>query len=103
LIGAVLFAANRVNIAKFSLSIGTGQGLFTIAFHILSEITSSSSGRLTFGNHYFVWLTSSMAGIGILFAVMAQSISKGKGDSIISKVLGFLGVRKLLLILKKKM
>jgi hypothetical protein len=103
LIGAVLFAANRVNIAKFSLSIGTGQGLFTIAFHILSEITSSSSGRLTFGNHYFIWLTSSMAGIGILFAVMAQSISKGKGDSIISKVLGFLGVRKLLLILKKKM
>ncbi|MBV9175406.1 MAG: hypothetical protein JO297_00030 [Nitrososphaeraceae archaeon] len=103
LIGAALFAANRVNIAKFSLSIGTGQGLFTIAFHIVSDIASSSSGRLTFGNHYVIWLTSSMAGIGILFAVMAQSISKGKGDSIISKVLGFLGLRKLLLILKKKM
>jgi hypothetical protein len=96
-------AANKVNIAKFSLWIGTGQGLFTIAFHILSEITSSSSGRVTFGNHYVIWLTSSMAGIGILFAVIAQSISKGRGDSIISKVLGFLGVRKLLLILKKKM
>ena len=44
-----------------------------------------------------------MAGIGILFAVMAQSISKGKDDSIISKKLGLLGVRKLVMILKKKM
>jgi hypothetical protein len=103
LIGAALFVANRVNIAKFSLSFGTGQGLFTIAFHILSEITLSSSGRLTFGNHYVVWLTSSMAGMGILFAVMAQSLSKGRGDSILSKILGFIGVRKLFLILKKKM
>src|SRR5690348_360392 len=102
LIGAGLFAVNRVNLGKFFLSIGTGQGIFTIAFHILSEISSSSSGKLTFGNHYVIWLTSSAAGIGILFAVMAQSISKGKGDSIISKVFGLLGVRKLLLIIKKK-
>lgn len=101
LIGAGLFAVNRVNLGKFFLSIGTGQGIFTIAFHILSEI--SSSGKLTFGNHYVIWLTSSAAGIGILFAVMAQSISKGKGDSIISKVFGLFGVRKLLLLLKKKM
>ncbi len=103
LIGAGLFAVNRVNLGKFFLSIGTGQGIFTIAFHILSEISSSSSGKLTFGNHYVIWLTSSAAGIGILFAVMAQSISKGKGDSIISKVFGLFGVRKLLLLLKKKM
>ena len=68
LLGAGLFAVNRVNVGKFLLSIGTGQGLFTIAFHILSEIASSSSGRLTFGNHYVIWLTSSAAGIGILFA-----------------------------------
>jgi hypothetical protein len=77
--------------------------MFTIAFHILSEITSSLSGRLTFGNHYVIWLTSSMAGIGILFAITAQSFSKGKSDSIISKVFGLLGLRKLLLIIKKKM
>jgi hypothetical protein len=102
LIGAGLFAINRVNIGKFLLSIGTGQGIFTIVFHILSEITSSSSGSLTFGNHYVIWLTSSMAGIGILLAIMAQSFSKGKSDSIISKALGLLGVRKLLLIIKKK-
>ena len=103
LMGAGLFAVNRVNIGKFFLSIGTGQGMFTIAFHILSEITSSLSGRLTFGNHYVIWLTSSMAGIGILFAITAQSFSKGKSDSIISKVFGLLGLRKLLLIIKKKM
>ena len=100
LIGAGLFAINRVNIGKFLLSIGTGQGIFTIIFHILSEMTS---GRLTFGNHYVIWLTSSMAGIGILFAVMAQSMSKGKDDSIISKALGLLGVRRLVMGLKKKM
>ena len=103
LIGAGLFAINRVNIGKFLLSIGTGQGMFTVAFDILSEITSSSSGRLTFGNHYVIWLTSSMAGIGILFAITAQSFSKGKSDSIISKVFELLGVRKLLLIIKNKM
>jgi len=103
LMGAGLFALNRVNLGKFFLSIGTGQGMFTIAFHILSEITSSLSGRLTFGNHYVIWLTSSMAGIGILFAITAQSFSKGKSDSIISKVFGLLGLRKLLLIIKKKM
>jgi hypothetical protein len=45
---------------------------------------------------------SSAAGIGILFAIMAQSISKGKGDSFISKIFGLHGVRKLLTIQKKK-
>jgi len=44
-----------------------------------------------------------MAGIGILLAIIAQSFSKGKGDSIISKVFELLGVTKLLLIIKKKM
>jgi len=44
-----------------------------------------------------------MAGIGILFGVMAKSMSKGKDDSIISKALGLLEVRRLVMILKKKM
>jgi hypothetical protein len=35
LMGAALFAAKRVNI-KFLLSVGTGQGLFTIPFHVAS-------------------------------------------------------------------
>jgi hypothetical protein len=87
LMGAALFAAKRVNIGKFLLSVGTGQGLFTIAFHIASEI---SSGRLlAVGNNYIVWLTSSVAGLGILFAVIAQSISKGKGDSFVSRAVSF--------------
>jgi hypothetical protein len=81
--GAALFAAKRVNIEKFLLSVGTSQGLFTIAFHVASEI---SSGRLlAIGNNYIVWLTSSVAGLEILFAVIAQSISKGKGDSFVSR------------------
>jgi hypothetical protein len=58
---------------------------------------------LTFGNHYVIWLTSSAAGIGILFAIMAQSISKGKGDSLISKILRRSGIIKLLSALKRKM
>jgi hypothetical protein len=103
LIGAGLFAVSRVNLGKFFLSIGTGQGIFTVVFHILSEISSSSSGILTFGNRYVMWLTSSVAGIGILFAITAQSISKGKGDSLISKILRRVGIMKLLSALKRKM
>jgi hypothetical protein len=72
LMGAALFAAKRVNIGKFLLSVGTGQGLFTIAFHIASEI--SSGKLLAVGNNYIVWLTSSVVGLGILFGVIAQSI-----------------------------
>jgi hypothetical protein len=103
LIGAALFAVNRVNLGKFFLLIGTGQGIFTVVFHILSEISSSSSGTLTFGNHYVMWLTSSAAGLGILFAIMAQSISKGKGESLISKILRRFGIKKFLSVLKRKM
>jgi hypothetical protein len=41
-------------------------------------------------NNYVIWLTSSAAGLGILFALISQSISKGQGDSIYSKLLKFL-------------
>jgi hypothetical protein len=101
LIGAGFFAINRVNIGKFLLLIGTGQGLFTVTFIIFSEVFLSFN-RLTFGNHYVTWLTSSSAGLGILFAIMAQLVSKGKGDNIILKALGLFGVRKLLFRLKRK-
>jgi hypothetical protein len=87
IMGAVLFAANRVNIGKFLVAIGTGQGLFTIALRIMSEVWS---GHLLLSNNYVTWLVSSAAGLGILFAVLSQSISKGKGDSIYSKIFGFL-------------
>ena len=87
IMGAGLFAANRVNIGKFLVAIGTGQGLFTIALRILSEVWS---GHSLLANNYVIWLTSSAAGLGILFAVLSQSISKGKGDSIYAKILRFL-------------
>ena len=87
IIGAALFAANRVNIGKFLVAIGTGQGLFTIALRILSEVWS---GHLLLSNNYVTWLTSSAAGLGILFAVLSQSISKGKGHSVYSKIFRFL-------------
>ena len=67
--GAALFAANRVNIGKFLVGIGTGQGLFTIALRILSEVWS---GHSLLANNYVIWLTSSAAGLGILFAVLSQ-------------------------------
>ncbi|MGB6532273.1 MAG: hypothetical protein WBF33_29565 [Candidatus Nitrosopolaris sp.] len=85
IMGAALFAANRVNIGKFLVAIGTGQGLFTIALRILSEVWS---GHSLLSNNYVTWLTSSAAGLGILFAVLSQSISKGKGHSIYYKILG---------------
>jgi hypothetical protein len=86
LMGAGLFAVNRVNVGKFLVMIGTGQGLFTIGLRILSELWS---GRLSLENNYITWLTSSAAGLGILFALVSQSISKGKGDSVTSKAIRF--------------
>jgi hypothetical protein len=87
LMGAALFVANRVNIGKFLVIIGTGQGLFTIALRILTEIWS---GRLlSLENNYITWLITSAVGSGILFAVISQSISKGENESITSKALRF--------------
>jgi hypothetical protein len=84
IMGAALFAANRVNIGKFLVAIGTGQGLFTIALRILSEVWS---GHSLLSNNYVTWLTTSAAGLGILFAILSQSISKGKGHSLYYKIL----------------
>jgi hypothetical protein len=86
LFGAGFFAANRVNIGKFLVIIGTGQGLFTIVIRILSEIWT---GQIWSINNYVTWLTSSATGLGILFAVLAQSVSKGKGQSITLKAVKF--------------
>jgi hypothetical protein len=86
LFGAGFFAANRVNIGKFLVIVGTGQGLFTIAIRILTEIWT---GQIWGIDNYVTWLTSSAAGLGILFAVLSQSVSKGKGQSISSKAVRF--------------
>jgi hypothetical protein len=45
--GAGFFAANRVNIQKFLVIVGTGQGLFTIATRILAEIWTGQIRELT--------------------------------------------------------
>jgi hypothetical protein len=86
LFGAGFFAANRVNIGKFLVIVGTGQGLFTIAIRILAEIWT---GQIWSANNYVTWLTSSATGLGILFAVLAGSVSKGKGQSIASQAFKF--------------
>ncbi len=86
LFGAGFFAANRVNIGKFLVIVGTGQGLFTIAIRILTELWT---GQIWGVDNYVTWLTSSAAGLGILFAVLSQSMSKGKGQSISSKAVRF--------------
>jgi hypothetical protein len=86
LFGAGFFAANRVNIGKFLVIVGTGQGLLTIAIRILTEIWT---GQIWGVDNYVTWLTSSATGLGILFAVLSQSVSKGKGQSITSKAVRF--------------
>jgi hypothetical protein len=86
LFGAGFFAANRVNIGKFLVIIGTGQGLITIAIRILTEIWT---GQIWGIQNYVTWLTSSAVGLGILFAVLSQSVSKGKGQSISSRAVRF--------------
>ena len=82
LVGAGLFAVNRVTLGKFLVFLGTGQGLFTIALHIWSEIWS---GKIALENNYITFLTSSAVGLGILFAVLAQSISKSWGETIVRR------------------
>lgn len=79
MMGAGLFAANRINIGKFLVVVGTGQGLITILLRIATELWS---GRLALDNNYITWLTSTATGLGILFAVIASSITKGKGESL---------------------
>jgi hypothetical protein len=84
MMGAGLFAANRVNLGKLLVMVGTGQGLFTIAIRILVELWS---GQLWSANNYVTWLTSTATGFGILCAVVAPTIAKGKGDSLVSKAI----------------
>jgi hypothetical protein len=87
LMGAALFVVNRVNIGKFLVMIGTGQGIITISVRILFELLSGNLFALE--NNYITWLTSSAVGFGILFALISQSISKGESESIASKALKF--------------
>lgn len=88
LVGAGLFAANRVNVGKFLVTIGTGQGIFTIFLRITSGIWIGSGSPLD--NNYITWLTSSASGLGVLFAVISQTISKGTNKSIYSKIIHFI-------------
>lgn len=91
LMGAGLFAANRINIGKFLVLVGTGQGLVTILISIAAELWS---GRLALDNNYVTWLTSTAAGLGILFAVVAPYVTKGKGESAYLRIGRFLLRRK---------
>lgn len=94
LMGAGLFAANRVNWGKFLVILGTGQGLFTILLYFISRLLSSG-GWNDLDNNYVTWLVTSATGLGILFSIISQSVSKGKSQSISLKVLGFLLQKKI--------
>jgi hypothetical protein len=87
LIGAALFAANRVNLGKLWIGIGTGQGLFTIALRIIYDVWS---GRIDLANNYVLWLMSSATGLGILFSVIARSISKGHSENTFVRIIKFI-------------
>jgi hypothetical protein len=91
LFGAGFFAANRVNLGKLLVMVGTGQGLFTIAIRIIAEIWS---GHLSSANNYVTWLTSTATGLGILFAIVGPTVAKGTGDSILSKTIRLVLRRK---------
>ena len=89
LVGASLFAANRVNLGKILIGIGAGQGLFTIALRIIYDVWS---GRIDLANSYILWLISSATGLAILFSVIARTISSGDNDNIFIRIIKF--VRK---------
>jgi branched-subunit amino acid transport protein len=87
LMGAGLFAANRVTIGKVLVMVGTGQGIITILIRILLDLFS---GMLGLENNYVTWLTSTAAGVGVIFAIVASIITKGKGGNIYVKTIKFL-------------
>ena len=87
LVGAGLFAANRVNLGKLCIGIGTGQGLFSIALRIVYDVWY---GRIDLANNYVVWLMSSAAGLAILFSVIARSISKGESENTLMRIIKFI-------------
>ena len=89
LMGAGLFAANRVNWAKLLVMLGTGQGIVSILFHIILGLSYSSEWN-NLDNSYIIWLGTSLTGLGTLFARASQSVSKGKGEGINLKVLRFI-------------
>ena len=91
LVGAGLFAANRVNLGKIFVGIGTGQGLFTIALRIIYDIWS---GRIDLANNYVLWLTSFATGLSILLSVIAMSISKGDNENTFIRMIKFI-IRKI--------
>ena len=91
LVGAGLFAANRVNLGKIFVGIGTGQGLFTIALRIIYDIWS---GRIDLANNYVLWLTSFATGLAILLSVIAMSISKGDNENTFIRMIKFI-IRKI--------
>jgi hypothetical protein len=45
-------------------------------------------------NNYVTWLTSTATGLGILFAVVAPTIAKGRGTSVLSKTIRLVLRRK---------
>ena len=89
LMGAASFAANRVNWGKFLVMLGTGQGLISILLHIILRLLSSD-GWNNLDNNYIIWLGTSLTGLGILFAIASQSVSKGKGEGVNLRVLRFI-------------
>jgi hypothetical protein len=91
LVGAGLFAANRVNLGKLWIGIGTGQGLFTIALRVIYDVWY---GRIDLANNYVVWLMSSATGLAILFSVIARSVSKGESENTFIRIIKFI-IRKI--------
>jgi hypothetical protein len=63
-------------------------------YHILAELSSGRIAQLGLENNYVTWLTSTATGLGILFAVIAPAIAKGKSESISSKAVRFALRRK---------
>jgi ABC-type lipoprotein release transport system permease subunit len=68
--------------------------LFSILLYIISRLLSSDVCNNIY-NNYIIWLVTSATGLGILFAIISQSVSKGKGEGINLKVLRFMMQREM--------
>ena len=80
------FAANRVNIGRFLVIVGTVQR--SICYN--NMYSHRDMDRTDMGNdNYIDWLTSSATALGILLAVLSSSVSRGRGQSMSAKAVRF--------------
>jgi len=68
-----LILKNHITSGKLLVTIGTGQGIITIAATLILE---QLHGGFVYANNYILWLATSATGLGIVLSIVARSVAK---------------------------